>query len=69
MCIRDREADGQGLGLGLHIARLLVEAHGGRISLDSSAAGTTFRVVLPAPAQPAPGCEEDGPVATAPAPD
>ena len=38
----------RGSGLGLAIARGLVEAHGGRISVDASAAGgTTFRVELP----------------------
>ena len=46
---RGRAADGQGLGLGLHIARLLTEAHGGRLTVETSGAGTTFRVVLPAP--------------------
>jgi signal transduction histidine kinase len=39
----------EGLGLGLYITRLLVEAHGGRVSVDTSSRGTTFRVVLPAP--------------------
>ncbi len=36
-----------GTGLGLAIARQFVEAHGGSISVDSSAAGTEFKIVLP----------------------
>jgi len=36
-----------GLGLGLYIVREIVRAHGGSIDAASSAAGTTFRVVLP----------------------
>jgi len=39
---------GKGLGLGLYIAREIVRAHGGELSLDSSAEqGTTFRALLP----------------------
>jgi two-component system, OmpR family, phosphate regulon sensor histidine kinase PhoR len=38
----------EGLGLGLYITRLLVEAHGGRIDVESSlGCGSTFRVFLP----------------------
>jgi signal transduction histidine kinase/DNA-binding response OmpR family regulator len=36
-----------GLGLGLFIVRELVRAHGGTIEVDSTTAGTTFRVQLP----------------------
>jgi PAS domain S-box-containing protein len=37
-----------GLGLGLYVARQIVEAHGGRIDVDSSpGSGATFRVTLP----------------------
>jgi signal transduction histidine kinase len=39
----------QGFGLGLTIARELVEAHGGRLDLHSSGVqGSTFRITLPA---------------------
>jgi signal transduction histidine kinase len=42
---RSRSAGGAGLGLA--IAREIVESHGGRISIDDADAGTTVRVVLP----------------------
>jgi PAS domain S-box-containing protein len=43
-----RNAATAGLGLGLHISRELVVAHGGDITVSSSdAEGTTFRVTLP----------------------
>jgi signal transduction histidine kinase len=42
----------EGLGLGLYITRLLVEAHGGRIEVESQLGqGSTFRVFLPAALQ------------------
>lgn len=41
-----RSAPGSGLGLAL--ARAIIRAHGGRITVTSSAAGTSFRVSLPA---------------------
>jgi NtrC-family two-component system sensor histidine kinase KinB len=42
------KARASGLGLGLYIARLIVEAHGGRIDVSSEVGkGSTFRLVLP----------------------
>jgi two-component system, LuxR family, sensor kinase FixL len=44
-----------GLGLGLYIARQIVEAHGGTIQLESApGSGTTFLVELPRTATPPP---------------
>jgi signal transduction histidine kinase len=46
---RDRREGGTGAGLGLAIARGIIEAHGGTISAESSpGSGACFRVVLPA---------------------
>jgi signal transduction histidine kinase len=44
---------GEGIGLGLHICRKIVEGFGGRIELESRPGRTTFLVYLPAaPASP-----------------
>jgi signal transduction histidine kinase len=40
-------ATSKGLGLGLYIARTLVEAHGGTIDVDSKNDETTFLIELP----------------------
>jgi signal transduction histidine kinase len=46
-----KSADSGGMGLGLAIARHLVEAHGGSISAENApAGGTFFRISLPATA-------------------
>ena len=48
------KARASGLGLGLYIARLIVEAHGGRIDVSSVVGeGSTFRLILPLHARPA----------------
>ncbi|MDQ3411971.1 MAG: cell wall metabolism sensor histidine kinase WalK, partial [Chloroflexota bacterium] len=51
---------GQGLGLGLYISRMLVEAHGGRIAATSEVGrGSTFTITLPL--VDAPASTSDGP--------
>lgn len=59
---RGRRAPAQdGLGLGLYGARLMVEAHGGRITVQSGSPGTRFRIELPAaPSDPVSDCGPDG---------
>jgi signal transduction histidine kinase len=44
------ETDGEGLGLGLAIVKAFVEAHGGRVTLETlPGKGCTFRFTLPHP--------------------
>jgi signal transduction histidine kinase len=45
--VRGENGHRGGRGLGLFIARRVVEAHGGTISAESDAGGTTFRIQLP----------------------
>jgi signal transduction histidine kinase len=51
---RQHTQRGQGLGLGLFIAKAISRAHGGSLDVDSSGGATTFRLNLPRRAQ-APG--------------
>ncbi|HEY3108932.1 MAG TPA: ATP-binding protein [Chloroflexota bacterium] len=55
--------------MGLHIARAIVEAHGGRIWIEDSGPGATFCLCLPlrSPAGQARPEREAGPAAGAPA--
>lgn len=49
-----RAVETGGIGLGLSIARLVAEAHGGTLTVSSAVgAGTTFRLTLPADPPPA----------------
>jgi signal transduction histidine kinase len=46
---RDRTESVTGIGLGLPIALLIAQSHGGRIDVESTPArGSTFRLVVPA---------------------
>jgi signal transduction histidine kinase len=46
---RGSERHHTGLGLGLYIVHEIVQAHRGRIEVESNEAGTAFRVLLPLP--------------------
>jgi signal transduction histidine kinase len=41
--------DNKHLGLGLYIAKLIAEGHGGKIDAENTDDGVTFRVSLPMP--------------------
>ena len=46
--LADAEGASHSIGLGLFIARAIVQAHGGQIQVSSSThAGTTFTITLP----------------------
>jgi phosphoserine phosphatase RsbU/P len=47
----DVRDSGQGLGLGLHIASQIAQAHGGRIAVTSTAEETSFVFTMPMPDQ------------------
>lgn len=58
-----READARGLGLGLYIARAIVQAHDGRIWATSRpGAGSTFHFVVPGKPSPQPSARPPGSV-------
>lgn len=62
---RDRSSGG--IGLGLAIVAAIVEAHGGRVGVDTaSGEGTTFRVVLPRGGRPEAAEVQPGEVAEDP---
>jgi signal transduction histidine kinase len=51
---RETGSRSEGLGLGLHICDQIVRAHGGQLSVTSTApAGTTLRAVMPIVDRPA----------------
>jgi signal transduction histidine kinase len=53
-----RRAPSAGAGLGLSIAKAIIEAHGGSIELRRPARGTCFRISLPVEASERPGTDD-----------
>ena len=52
-----RQRESGGVGLGLAIARAIVEAHGGTLAIESAPGrGSTFMVAVPVPSPAAPPC-------------
>ena len=54
-----RRAPSAGAGLGLSIAKAIIEAHGGSIELRRPARGTCFRICLPVEASDRPGADAE----------
>ena len=59
---RHHGSRGEGLGLGLFIAKAIARAHGGGLEVDSARGETMFRLVLPRRAPPR-GRELGAPIA------
>jgi signal transduction histidine kinase len=58
---RRQQSPSSGSGLGLSITKGIVEAHGGRIALVPTSAGTTFQIRLLVEAAAASGVDGEGP--------
>lgn len=54
-----RQRRGEGAGLGLAIAKSIIDAHGGTIAVTSNEARTAFEIVLPKTATTAPSMEDE----------